>query len=235
MTLADATTPIPTARPVRALMDEGAGPAHERVYKALRRRILHGEMAPGAHVTLRGVAAELGVSMTPAREAVRRLAAEGALAISASGRVSAPILSPARVEELASIRALLEPELAARALPRAHFSLIERLKRMDAEIDQHLKSGDAAAYVRGNLEFHRTLYLRAHAPAMLALAETVWLQTGPSMRALYARIGMGRVADYHRKAIAALAAGDEAGLRLAIRADVRQGLTMLSNEGLDQA
>ena len=70
---------------------------------------------------------------------------------------------------------------------------------------------------------------------MLALAETVWLQTGPSMRALYARIGMGRVADYHAKAIAALAAGDEAGLRLAIRADVRQGLTMLSNEGLDQA
>lgn len=235
MTLADATTPSPTVRPARTLLDEGAGPAHERVYKSLRRRILHGEMAPGDHVTLRGVAADLGVSMTPAREAVRRLAAEGALAISASGRVSAPILSPARVEELASIRALLEPELAARALPRAHFSLIERLKRMDAEIDQHLKSGDAAAYVRGNLEFHRTLYLRAHAPAMLALAETVWLQTGPSMRALYARIGMGRVADYHRKAIAALAAGDEAGLRLAIRADVRQGLTMLSNEGLDTA
>ena len=139
------------------------------------------------------------------------------------------------MEALASIRALLEPELGARALPRALFSLLEQLKRMDAALDQHLKSGDAAAYVRGNLEFHRTLYLRAHAPAMLALAETVWLQTGPSMRALYARIGMGRVADYHRKAIAALAAGDEAGLRLAIRADARQGLTMLSNEGLDQA
>jgi DNA-binding GntR family transcriptional regulator len=233
MTLADATRPAPDAS--ARVITEDAGPAHERVYKHLRRRILHGEMAPGAPLTLRGVAAELDVSMTPAREAVRRLAAEGALAISASGRVSAPVLTPQRIEELASIRALLEPELAARALPRAHFSLIERLKRMNAEIDRHLRSGDAAAYVRGNLEFHRTLYLRAHAPAMLALAETVWLQTGPSMRALYARIGMARVADYHRKAIAALAAGDEAGLRLAIRADVRQGLTLLSNEGLDSA
>ena len=47
-------------------------------------------MAPGEALTLRGVAGELGVSMTPAREAVRRLAAEGALAMSASGRVSAP-------------------------------------------------------------------------------------------------------------------------------------------------
>ncbi len=216
-------------------MEDSAGPAHERVYKALRRRILQGEMAPGEALTLRGVAAELGVSMTPAREAVRRLAAEGALAISASGRVSAPVLTPQRIEELAAIRALLEPELAARALPRAHFSLIERLKRMDAEIDRILAEGDAAAYVRANIEFHRTLYLRAHAPAMLALAETVWLQMGPSMRALYSRIGMGRVMDYHRKAIAALAAGDEAGLRLAIRADVRQGLTLLSTEGLDAA
>lgn len=233
MTLADATRAALHAAP--APRPEEAGPAHDRVYKTLRRRILHGEISPGEPVTLRGVAGELGVSMTPAREAVRRLAAEGALAISASGRVSVPVLSAQRVEELAAIRALLEPELAARALPRAHVSLIERLKRMNAEIESHLRAGDAAGYVRGNLEFHRTLYLRAHAPAMLALAETVWLQTGPSMRALYARIGMGRVSDYHRKAIAALAAGDEAGLRLAIRADVRQGLTLLSNEGLDSA
>lgn len=229
-------SPPQTAYPARVgAGDDNAGPAHDRVYKHLRRRILHGEMGPGESLTLRGAAAALGVSMTPAREAVRRLAAEGALVISASGRVSTPVLTPQRIEELASIRALLEPELAARALPRAHFSLIERLKRMDAEIDVMLRGGDAAAYVRANLEFHRTLYLRAHAPAMLALAETVWLQTGPSMRQLYGRIGMGRVADYHRKAIQALAAGDEAGLRLAIRADVRQGLALLGSEGLDAA
>ena len=233
LSMSDAETLVPT-QPRVITEDPPSGPAHERVYRALRRRILHGEMAPGEALTLRGVAADLGVSMTPAREAVRRLAAEGALAISASGRVSAPVLSPARIEELAAIRALLEPELAARALPRAHPSLIDRLRRMDAEIDRLLREGDAAAYVRANLEFHRTLYLRAHAPAMLALAETVWLQTGPSMRALYARLGARRkTEDFHRKAIAALAAGDEAGLRLAIRADVRQGLTLLASEGLD--
>ena len=37
---------------------------------------------------------------------------------------------------------------------------------------------DAVGYIRTNLEFHRTLYLRAQAPAMLAMAETVWLQLG---------------------------------------------------------
>ncbi|MDC1198926.1 GntR family transcriptional regulator [bacterium] len=210
-------------------------PTHERVYRTLRTRILHGRITPGEALTLRGVAAELGVSMTPAREALRRLAAEGALAVSSSGRVSAPVLGAQRVEELSAIRALLEPELAARAIPRAHFSLIERLKRMDAEARALLRESDAGGYVRANQDFHRTLYLRAHAPAMLALVETVWLQTCPSMRALYARLGVGRVADHHRAIIASLAAGDEAGLRAAIRADVTQGLALLASEGLETA
>ena len=47
---------------------------------------------------------------------------------------------------------------------------------------------DAVAYVRTNLEFHRTLYLRAQTPAMLAMCETVWLQLGPTMRAVYAQL-----------------------------------------------
>lgn len=95
---------------------DGGVPAHERVYRVLRTRIMHGLIEPGASLTLRGIAREFGVSMTPAREAIRRLAAEGALKISSSGRVSAPELSNDRIEELAALRALLEPELASRAL-----------------------------------------------------------------------------------------------------------------------
>ncbi|MBC7477053.1 MAG: GntR family transcriptional regulator, partial [Pseudorhodobacter sp.] len=107
-------------------------PAHERLYRVLRQQIMHGELAPGQPITLRGLAAQHGVSMTPAREAVRRLSAEGALTISSSGRVSTPELSPERIEELAAIGALIEPEMASRALPRAHFALIDRLTAINA-------------------------------------------------------------------------------------------------------
>ena len=62
--------------------------AHERVYRSLRTRIMHGELAPGEALTLRGIGKTYEVSMTPAREAVRRLVAEGALFLSSSGRVS---------------------------------------------------------------------------------------------------------------------------------------------------
>lgn len=201
---------------------------HERLYRTLRARIMVGELPPGQPLTLRGLAAEHGVSMTPAREAVRRLVAEGALTLSSSGRVTTPALSDERIEELAALRALIEPELASRALPRAHFALIDRLAAINNVIAEAVERHDAIGYIRSNLEFHRTLYLRAQAPAMLAVLETVWLQLGPTMRALYGRVERHEPPRHHRMILAALKAGDEPGLRLAIRADVTQGLRHLA-------
>jgi DNA-binding GntR family transcriptional regulator len=203
--------------------------AHERVYRTLRTRIMYGELDPGVSLTIRGIGKEFGVSMTPAREAVRRLAAEGALMLSSSGRITTPSLGPERIEELAALRALLEPELAARALPRAHMALIERLRAINGRVGEHVAKNDIAGYIRTNLEFHRTIYLRAQAPAMLALAETVWLQLGPTMRALYMARTRTDLQKHHRMILAALAAGDEPGLRLAVRTDVTQGLKMLAS------
>jgi DNA-binding GntR family transcriptional regulator len=218
-------TPVPPASNRGA----EAGAMHDRVYRALRSRILHGEIAPGASLTLRGIAAQFGVSMTPARDSVRRLVAEGALTLSASGRVSTPEPGNDRIEELAALRALLEPELASRALPRAHGALIERLQTINQTLAEVVAKHDAVGYIRTNLEFHRTLYLRAQAPAMLALTETVWLQLGPTMRRLYALRSRTELPQHHRTILAALRAGDEPGLRLAVRTDVTQGLRMLAS------
>ncbi|MFO7757756.1 MAG: GntR family transcriptional regulator [Roseovarius sp.] len=201
--------------------------AHDSIYRGLRSRIMYGEIAPGQALTLRGIAAEFDVSITPAREALRRLSAEGALTLSQSGRVSTPELTGDRIEELAALRSLLEVELASRALPRAHIALIDRLQTINARVAEDIARQDAVAYIRRNLEFHRTLYLRAQAPAMLAMAETVWLQLGPTMRALYGRLRRKDPPHFHRLIIAALKAGDEPGLRLAVRSDVTQGLRML--------
>lgn len=201
--------------------------SHDRLYRTLRQQVMHGELPPGQALTLRGLAAQFGMSMTPAREAVRRLAAEGALTISASGRVTTPELTNERIEELAALRALIEPEMASRALPRVHMALIERMQAINAANQEAAIRRDAVAYVRTNLEFHRILYLRAQAPAMLAVVETVWLQLGPTMRTLYARLSRRDPPQHHRLILAALKAGDEPGLRLALRTDVTQGLRHL--------
>lgn len=206
---------------------ESNTPSHDRLYRTMRARIMHGELAPGTPLTLRGLGREFGVSMTPAREAIRRLAAEGALTLSSSGRVSTPELTSERIEELASLRGLLEPELASRALPRAHIALIDRLQVINGTIAEAIAKQDPVAYLRTNLDFHRTLYLRAQAPAILAMTETVWLQLGPTMCALYGRLRRTEPPQNHRLIIAALRAGDEPSLRLAMRTDVTQGLKLL--------
>ena len=180
--------------------------AHERLYRSLRSQIMLGEL--------------------------RRLVAEGALTLSGSGRGATPALSDDRIEELAALRALIEPELAARALPRAHFALIDRLAVMNGRIADAVERHDAVGYIRCNLDFHRMLYLRAQAPAMLAMLETIWLQLGPTMRALYGRVRRNEPPRHHRMILAALRAGDEPALRLAVRADVTHGLRHLtSTEG----
>ena len=92
--------------------------AHDRVYRGLRTRIMHGQLHPGKALTLRAIAQEFEVSMTPAREALRRLGAEGAVTVSKSGRVATPELSNERIEELAALRAPIEVELASRVVMR---------------------------------------------------------------------------------------------------------------------
>ena len=188
---------------------------------------MHGEILPATSMTLRGIGKDYSVSMTPAREAVRRLIAEGALMFSPSGRVSTAELTHDRIEELAVMRSLIEVELASRALPRAHIALIDRLKTINASVSQAIAARDPVAYIKTNLEFHRMLYLRAQAPAMLAIAETVWLQLGPTMRSLYDKLNRKEPPHTPTAIIAALAAGDEPGLRLAVRSDVTHGLRHL--------
>lgn len=212
-----------------------AATAHERVYRALRARILAGEMAPGAALTLRGIAEDLGVSMTPAREAVRRLVAERALAMGPSGRVTVPVPDARTLDELFAARRLLEPELAVRALPNVDRRLVARLGSLDEAIDAAIAAGDAAAYVRANNAFHATLYARADSPALMALVESVWLQTAPMMRRVYGRLGTAALADYHGAALEALAARDPGALRAAIRQDIDQGAALLGQIALDGA
>lgn len=205
-------------------------PVHERVYRAWRRRILEGGMAPGEAVTVRGLAETLGVSMTPAREAARRLVAERALEMTATGRLRAPVLDAAALSALFAARALLEPELAARALPHADRRLRERLHNLDVMVEQALQAGKPDAYVRTNLAFHAALYEAAAAPALMALVESVWLQLAPAMRVVTGRSGTAGLADHHAEAMAALAAGDEAALRTAIAADVAQAQALVARE-----
>ncbi len=212
------------AKPRRPLSDQAA--VHDQVYARLRDALMAGRIAPGRALSLRSLAAELGVSPMPVRDAVRRLAAERALSINpANKRLSVPGLEPARLEEVALARSWVEPELAARAAVHVDAALIQALVDTDAAIDRALEAGDLDGYMQGNRAFHFTLYRAAGAEVLLNMAETLWLQIGPFMRLVFERLGALQLpADRHQEAIAALRAGDPDAVRRAIAADIAEGM-----------
>jgi DNA-binding GntR family transcriptional regulator len=199
-------------------------PSHEVTYARLRDMILYGHLAPGAPVTIQGLIADLGAGMTPVREAIRRLTAEGALLPQGNRRVAVPEMSAAMLEQVAFARLAIEPNLAARAADRLTTSEINRLEAIDAKVNQAIEAGKLTDYLAANHAFHFALYEAADAPVLLDLARSLWLRAGPSLRAVIDRFGRETAPDLHREALAAMRNRDAKGLAAAIERDIQQGI-----------
>ena len=205
---------------------------HEQVYQSLRGAIMCGRFVPGRALTIRGVAAMLGTSLMPVREALRRLVAERALELLANRRVSVPHMTPARLDELCAARLALEPLAAVRALPHVDGTRLAELRQIDAGIDAALAAGEVERYLQLNQLFHLTLYRAGEPQVLIPLIESLWLQFGPFMRMVYGRFGTSNLVDQHELAIAAIRARDPEALRRAIAEDSSQGMRFIGEEAL---
>ncbi|EPX83376.1 GntR family transcriptional regulator [Salipiger mucosus] len=203
-------------------------PAHEVVYRRLREMILFGEMAPGQPVTIQGLVSDLGAGMTPVREALRRLTAEGALDFRGNRRIIVPVLDAATVSELTEARVALEPRLAQRAAQRCSAADLRRLAEIDARLDAAIAGGDLRGYLVENHRFHAELNAIAAAPVLSGLVEGLWLRFGPSLRVVCGRLGTQALPDRHKDLLAALDAGDAGAAAAAMEADVVQGMEQIA-------
>ncbi|MEM9497542.1 MAG: GntR family transcriptional regulator [Pseudomonadota bacterium] len=199
-------------------------PAHEVIYRELRALVLFGDLAPGQAVTIQGLTDRLGAGMTPVREAIRRLTAEGALEFQGNRRVSVPVLTADNIAELILARAWFDPHLTYRATRHATTADLAGLEHLDAILDQAVMNGDLRGYLENNYLFHARLYALADAPILAELAEGLWLRFGPSLRVVCGRLGTQNLPDKHKATLSAMRAGDAQGASDAIRDDVVQGM-----------
>lgn len=202
-------------------------PVHQLVYEEMRAMILFGILAPGQAVTIQGLTTELKAGMTPVREALRRLIAEGALTHQGNRRVSVPVLTPSCARELGFMRKTLEPELARLAATRLDAEQLKALAATDDALNDAIERGDISGYLTHNYRFHAQVNEAAQAPIIAATVDRLWLRFGPSLRVVCGRFGTSNLPDRHKDLLDAFDRRDPAAAEAAMLDDVAQGLQQI--------
>jgi DNA-binding GntR family transcriptional regulator len=142
----------------------------EWAYEEVRKMVLEGELKPGATVNQEELATELQISVTPLREALRRLEGEGFATLNAHRTLTINGLSSEELEDVYAMRLLLDPlavGLATRRMTAEHAVVVTRLAKAHPR-------GGATAIVTANREFHRAVYSASGNSFLTRTLDQLW-------------------------------------------------------------
>ncbi|ORV82199.1 GntR family transcriptional regulator [Mycobacterium interjectum] len=143
------------------------------VARLIRTRIFDGGYAAGSYIRLDQLAAELGISVTPVREALFALRAEGLIAQQPHrGFVVLPVTGR-DVADVANVQGYVGGELAARAAINITDDQLRELKQIQAELEEAYAGADNERTVRLNHEFHRAINVAADSPKLAQLMSQI--------------------------------------------------------------
>jgi phosphonate utilization transcriptional regulator len=155
---------MPKKRPADAAPDAGAAIALVRqqsltslVQREIERRIIAGELEPGAKLNEAELAAAMGISRGPVREAFRALEQAGLVHTEKNRGVFVRQVSLEEANEIYEVRAALEAQIGRLAATRISAQQLERLRGIVKRMHAVGRSRDPDAYFPLNLEFHETL------------------------------------------------------------------------------
>jgi DNA-binding GntR family transcriptional regulator len=193
----------------------------DAAYVTLRAAILDGRLYPGERVTLAGLAANLGMSPMPIRDALKRLSGEGLVVLTPhTDTVIAPF-DIVDVEQIFVLRANLESLAARLAAKSVTPDLLGELWTLHAGMKEQMESEDFEAFAQNNRRFHEAIFEAANNPYLRRMLGEVWTLSY-RFRAGY-RIIPGRAAAAHREhhqIVLALSENNEEAAETAMRTHV---------------
>ncbi|WP_281407989.1 GntR family transcriptional regulator [Mesorhizobium sp. M3A.F.Ca.ET.201.01.1.1] len=219
-------SPPPPARSRQTVFD-GEAPElrketlHQQAYEALKRAIMGGRMRPGHAVSLRSLAAELGVSPMPVRDALNRLVTQRALELLSNRTVRVPLMTREKFQELTAVRCHLEGQLGLRATSAIPKQQISALAKKNGQMNAAAESGSVEDFLHLNFEFHFMLYEHSKSEVTLPIVESLWLQAGPFLNEHVRNRGFGISATHHEEIIAGLREGNARKVQEEVEADIR--------------
>ncbi len=205
-------------------------------YTELRRRITSGELAPGSRLSQYELAEEMGMSITPLREAIRRLASEDWVAMDTHRDVRVAPMSATEARELLEARFSLEPsatELAA--LRRTEREIAAMRAAADALLPVTRTWGEEA--IAAHRAFHRAIYAASHNNVMIRLLDDLWDKADR-----YRRIGLELPAgaeprtidlNQHHEILELVVVGDGAAAAGLVRSHILNSLGAMVTDTLE--
>jgi DNA-binding GntR family transcriptional regulator len=181
----------------------------DQVAEILRERIIAGTYPRGTKLKQSQIAEELGVSITPVREALRTLEAEGYVAGLSHKGLLVPEVVPGAVLEIFELRVLLERDLTERALARMTREALAELRQCQARIVTLSRGRDRQAMRTENYRFHFRLYEQAERPQALQFVRVLWAKY-PFIGQEYAGRRARQIAE-HERFLDLVQAGDHEG------------------------
>jgi DNA-binding GntR family transcriptional regulator len=171
----------------------------ERVYEAIRERILSGAYGPGYRVVIDTIAEEFKVSGLPVREAIRRLEAEGLVLYRRNAGAHVATADPRVFDEEMTLLAVLEGYATALAAPSLDDVAISRLKQINAEMEHAISGVDSLRFGALNQSFHAVIYDHCPSTALASMLPDVARRLDAIRRTVFVQIpyrGFTSVAEH---------------------------------------
>jgi len=151
-----------------------AGSKSEQAYAAVKARITDGGYPPGYRLVLAKIAEDLGVSVVPVREALRRLEAEGLVTFERNVGATVAGIDPTEYLHTMQTLSILEGAATALSAPLVGKADIERARAVNAEMRSCLEHFDPVRFTQLNHDFHSLLFEHCPNPHILDLVHRGW-------------------------------------------------------------
>jgi DNA-binding GntR family transcriptional regulator len=198
------------------------------VARYVRRRIFDGTYRAGEYLRLDQLAVELGISVTPVREAMLNLCAEGLLQQLPRRGFTVLELTARDVADVANVQAFIGGELAARAAENISEERLSELRAIQDELEEAYGSNDVERMVRLNHEFHRLINVCADSPKLTQFMSGITRYAPESVFPKLAGWATQSTRD-HRRVIAAFERRDADQARAAMAEHFTIGVTPLTD------
>ncbi|MET0185204.1 MAG: GntR family transcriptional regulator [Achromobacter sp.] len=196
-----------------------------RVYNEIRNALINGQYEPGERLIIGELAHELGVSITPVREAIFRLISEQGLEMQAATAVYVPYVNSEKLWEIQQIRFHLEGMGAAEAAKKITRKQLDNLIALQKDFIAHTASDPKrASYL--NRKFHFAILEASRMPTLQNTVEAFWVVTGPILKIFHVKTaGLDYSGGQHRHEaiLDALEARDPEAAARAIQEDLMWG------------